>query len=267
MDTYNDPSSGLTDLVQKTMAELDAEWNDAVLYVPYQNEQVLLYEYAECVAVRALLRIHGLPFKLEQMPNAEFMSPTRRVPFLRLGKLLIAEFSPIVEFIGKKGLKLASTLADTEKADLQAHLSLIEDILRNAELYLSWKDNETYKQVTSLRYGSVYLWPLYLWLPYLKRRESLHYLKVVGWSSKSMEDVVQQCEKCFHALSVKLGQKRYFMGDNPTELDALAFGHFFTILTTELPDMRIANALKRCDNLVRFSSRFDEEFFGPSSVS
>lgn len=43
-----------------------------------------------------------LQFQLEQRPNAEFMSPTRKVPFLKLQKNLIAEFSPIVEFVARK---------------------------------------------------------------------------------------------------------------------------------------------------------------------
>jgi hypothetical protein len=40
----------------------------------------------------------------------------------------------------------------------------------------------------------------------------------------------------FHALSVKLGspQQKYFIGDQPTELDALAFGHIYTILVCHL---------------------------------
>lgn len=82
---------------------------------------------------------------------------------------------------------------------------------------LSWMDHDTYAQVTKTRYGSVYLWPLHLWLPFLKQRQMKSYLADVEWSDKSMEDVARQCDRCFRALSAKLGHHKYFVGDQPTE--------------------------------------------------
>jgi hypothetical protein len=48
---------------------------------------------------------------------------------------------------------------------------------------------------------------------------------------------------------------------SPTELDALVFGHLYTILTTELPDGELANIVKRHQNLVDFCKRIDLEYF------
>lgn len=89
----------------------------------------------------------------------------------------------------------------------------------------------------------------------------LTYLKNIEWITKSFDDVVENCDRCFRALSIKLSSNQYFIGDQPTELDALAFGHLYTILTTELPNMRIANTLKKYQNLISFCKRIDEEFF------
>ena len=47
----------------------------------------------------------------------------------------------------------------------------------------------------------------------------------------------------------------------PTELDALVFGHLYTLLTTKLPDNRLAETVKRFDNLVRFCDTIDKTFF------
>lgn len=99
------------------------------------------------------------------------------------------------------------------------------------------------------------------WLPFQKRREILSYLNTIEWSSKNFNEVVEDCDRCFRALSVKLGVNHYFIGEQPTELDALAFGHLYTILTTELPNMQIANTLKKYPNLITFCKRIDEEFF------
>ena len=48
----------------------------------------------------------------------------------------------------------------------------------------------------------------------------------------------------------------------PTELDALVFGHLFTIITTKLPDNRLAESVKSFDNLVQFCKQIDRQFFG-----
>lgn len=61
-----------------------------------------MYEHAECVATRAFLKMVNLPFSLEQRPNAEFMSPTGQVPFLKLQNVLTPGFMEIVNFVAQK---------------------------------------------------------------------------------------------------------------------------------------------------------------------
>lgn len=39
------------------------------------------------------------------------------------------------------------------------------------------------------------------------------------------------------------------------------FGHLFTILTTELPDVDLASIVKQYQNLVGFCQRIEKEFF------
>ncbi|KOB74713.1 Metaxin-2, partial [Operophtera brumata] len=47
----------------------------------------------------------------------------------------------------------------------------------------------------------------------------------------------------------------------PTELDALVFGHVFTIITTRLPCRRLAETVRRHDTLVSLAKRIDEQYF------
>uniref|UniRef100_A0A914GX53 Metaxin-2 n=1 Tax=Globodera rostochiensis TaxID=31243 RepID=A0A914GX53_GLORO len=255
----------LRDFVAQTLPMMDEEWKDAVLYAPYQKEQALIYQYADTLAVRAFLMMTGLPYALEQRPNAEFMSPTTgEVPFLRVKETLVAEFFPIVDLVGKKGISLSKTLSAAEQADMYAFCALIEETLRIAEKYLSWVDQDTYTLVTKCRYGSVYRWPLTQLLPMSKRREMLKYLKDAGWADLSLQKVVERADKCFHALSIKLGHQRFFVGEQATELDALAFGHLYTILTTEMPNGAMVDALKKYPNLITFCENIDKEYFSES---
>lgn len=49
---------------------------------------------------------------------------------------------------------------------------------------------------------------------------------------------------------------------SPTELDALVFGHIFTILTTPLPNQDLQQLVtENFTSLVEFCSRIEKEFF------
>jgi metaxin len=95
----------------------------------------------------------------------------------------------------------------------------------------------------------------------LKRREILRYLNDIGWGKLKIEEVTNKAEACFQALSIKLGNNKYIVGNEPTELDALAFGHLYTILTTELPSMHLLNSLRKFPNLLKYCYDLDAEWF------
>lgn len=46
-----------------------------------------------------------------------------------------------------------------------------------------------------------------------------------------------------------------------TELDALVFGHLFTLLTTSLPEGNFAEVIQQFTNLTEFCMRIDEKYF------
>lgn len=260
----------MADLIEETLSmKMDFDWNDISLYVSLQKQQALVNEYADCLAARAFLKMAELPFRLEERPNAEFMSPNGTLPFLRLkgndkAEGIFPGFLCIVDMVSKKGVRLSAGLVDTERGDMKAHIALIEQMLKNAEIYIVWADKKTYSQVTSGRYGSVFCWPLDHILPAVKRREMLGYLKAIGWRNKSIDFVIDNADRCFRSLSAKLGQSKYFMGDFPTELDALAFGHLYTILTTEMPNMELVNKLRKFSNLIEFCRRIEQQYFSYS---
>ena len=47
----------------------------------------------------------------------------------------------------------------------------------------------------------------------------------------------------------------------PSELDALVFGHLFTLLTTPLPDNRLAAIVKSYANIVQLCQLIEREYF------
>ncbi|MPC17173.1 Metaxin-2 [Portunus trituberculatus] len=56
-----------------------------------------------------------------------------RVPFIKAGAFVVAELDPIVAFVANKGVTLTERLDTTQKADMRAYMSLVSNVLANAE--------------------------------------------------------------------------------------------------------------------------------------
>ncbi|TMS04216.1 Metaxin-2 [Larimichthys crocea] len=102
-----------------------------------------------------------------------------------------------------------------------------------AKLYIQWCDDATAAEISRPRYSSPYSWPLSNILAYQKQWEVRRKMNAVG----------------------------------PTELDALVFGHLFTILTTRLTSTELAEKIKSYSNLLSFCRRIEQTYFEDKSSS
>lgn len=251
-------------LTQSMSLELGAgePWpQDAALFQPYEVEQILLPDNAATLSVQAFLHMAGLDFLVEMRSNAESMSPSGKIPFIKAGAFVVSEMDPIVAFVNTKGISLTRTLDSSQRADMRAYMALVNNVMGNAELYITWVDEVTLSAVTRPRFSSVHPWPLNLLLTWQKRKAVLKRLAALGWTNKPLEEVYSEVETCCKALSERLDTSTYFFGSKPTELDALVFGHLFTILTTPLPDNRLKSIVQQFPNLVRLCEHVEREYF------
>lgn len=236
----------------------------AYLYQPYEEEQILLAEHASCLAVRTYLTMLNLPFKVDQRANAEFMSPggkRTKLPVLRVENFTYAEFEHILSFVELKGLSLTKNLTAEQKDDMRAHLCLVEQIFNNAEQYISWVDPEVLQKVTRQRNGYVYPFPLNHIQNWRKQIAVRRQLSVADFLNITLEEVVEKVQKLCTSLSMQLDDKQYFYGNEPTELDALVFGHLFSIFTMTLPNNVLAVTINQFRNLTNFCKNIEEKYF------
>uniref|UniRef100_A0A8C5KF95 Metaxin 2 n=1 Tax=Jaculus jaculus TaxID=51337 RepID=A0A8C5KF95_JACJA len=208
---------------------------NATLYQQLRGEQILLSDNAASLAVQAFLQMCNLPIKIVCRPNAEYMSPSGKVPFIHVGNQVVSELGPIVQFVKAKGHSLSDGLDEVQKAEMKAYMELVNNMLLTAELYLQWCDEATVGEITHARYGSPYPWPLNHILAYQKQWEVKRKMKAIGWGNKTL--------------------------DQPTELDALVFGHLYTILTTQLTTDELSEKVKNYSNLLAFCRRIEQHYF------
>uniref|UniRef100_A0A8B9QLN4 Metaxin-2 n=1 Tax=Apteryx owenii TaxID=8824 RepID=A0A8B9QLN4_APTOW len=250
---------------------------NAALYQQLKDEQILLSDNASSLAVQAFLQMCNLPVRVVCRANAEYMSPSGKVPFIHVGNQVVSELGPIVQFVKAKGHSLSDGLDEVQKAEMKAYMELVNNMLLTAELYLQWCDDVTVEEITHLRYGSPYPWPLNRILSYQKQWEIRRKMKAIGWAGKSLEQVLEDVDQCCQALSQRLGTQPYFFNKQckgltfqyrrlvpkirPTELDALVFGHLFTILTTQLTSDELSEKVKNYSNLIAFCRRIEQQYF------
>jgi metaxin len=184
-----------------------------VLYQQYDVDQILLPDNANCLAVQAYLKMCNLEFTVESRWNAEHMSPSGKIPFITCGPCIISDFDNIVSYINNKGINLTENLPAYEKANLRAYMALVNNVLYYAELYICWSHDDTYNNITKKRYGVVYPWPLNDYLCWQKRNQIIKNLSIFPWTSKSLQQVIEEVKKCCDCLSKKLSDNLYFFGN------------------------------------------------------
>uniref|UniRef100_A0A1A9ZIT2 GST N-terminal domain-containing protein n=1 Tax=Glossina pallidipes TaxID=7398 RepID=A0A1A9ZIT2_GLOPL len=224
------------------MGDMSGPWpHDAVLYQPFEDEQILLAEKASCSAVKAYLKMCNLPYDVQFRANAEFMSPgghMTKLPVLKVGGFVLAEFEPIVNFVEQRSESISRWMMEDEKTEMRSYICTIENTFTLAEMYCSFMLKGVYNDVTAPRNGCVFPWPLNKIQNLSKRYQAEKMLKVYQWTNMTFGDVLEEVSTCCRNLEMKLEESLgpYFYGERPCELDALVFGHLFSILTTNLPN-------------------------------
>eukprot|EP00028_Trichosphaerium_sp_Am-I-7-wt_P011580 CAMPEP_0168536758 /NCGR_PEP_ID=MMETSP0405-20121227/19815_1 /TAXON_ID=498012 /ORGANISM="Trichosphaerium sp, Strain Am-I-7 wt" /LENGTH=89 /DNA_ID=CAMNT_0008564975 /DNA_START=458 /DNA_END=723 /DNA_ORIENTATION=- len=68
-------------------------------------------------------------------------------------------------------------------------------------------------------------------------------------------------EATLKALSKRLGSKKYFFGDTPTSLDALAFGYLAIAFSAPVPKNTLKLLISAHDNLVSYCNNIMKTHF------
>uniref|UniRef100_A0A1A9VM97 Metaxin-2 n=1 Tax=Glossina austeni TaxID=7395 RepID=A0A1A9VM97_GLOAU len=268
-------SSGLVHLHPTINAfkKLKEPWpKDVTLYQPYEKEQMLLAENASCLAVKAYMKMCDLPFHIRSCANAEFMSPGGRMtklPVLQAGVFIFAEFAPIVNYVKCKGEALGNWMKKDERLEMRSYISLTENVFTLAELYMSFMVKDVYEKFTAPRIGCVHPWPLNKIQNFIKRRRVKELLKIYQWKDMRINEVTAKVHKCCEILELKLEESSgmYFYGEEPCALDAMVFGHLFSVLRSNLPNTALQSTVQQFKLLVQLCHCIDEKYFHVESES
>jgi len=154
-------------------------------------------------------------------------------------------------------------LSEGEKADVEAWSSLVQHRLHHAQLYNWWAESSNYDEVTHIVFSRALPFPLNFFLPSRHKKTVLTQLAAAGFVDDRV--AYDEAEKCYKALSVKLGHKKYLYGDHPNSLDAVVFGFLATQLIPDLPQRKLHYLISQHQNLVDYVNNILSIYFNSKS--
>ncbi|OUM61990.1 hypothetical protein PIROE2DRAFT_20877 [Piromyces sp. E2] len=215
-----------------------------------------------CLAAQAYLIFSKAEWELHESQSTK----SQGLPILKDGMTEVQELFKIINYLKKKGFNIDETagLSKSELAESLAFIALIENNLYDALLYIMWLENDNNAKKTQQQtYNKS--------LSFIERyflqgkiqesaRERLKDMELVKVNDELVPEVYLNAHDAYASLSTKLGNKKYFFGDKPSTLDAIAYGHLalhcypnlqnpklFTMISFEFP-----NLIQFCQRITTF---------------
>lgn len=212
-----------------------------------------------CLKLETYLRMAGLPYEAPRKANLR-NAPKGKMPYIEDQGKVIADSGLIIEYLKKTyGDKLDAHLNPLEKSQAVAFTRLMEEDLYWCAVHSRWIDDHNW-EIVKQAFFSFLPPPLRQIVPPLIRSKVRKSLYAQGMGRHSPEEISQIGIRDLTALSNFLGDKPFFMGSQPTTLDAVAYGFLPNLLWTpfESPMKEYAQTKP---NLVAYCERMKQRYY------
>jgi glutathione S-transferase len=173
----------------------------------------------------------------------------------------IADSAFIIEYLKEAyGDPLNKDLGSGERATSLALQRLIEEHLYWTIAYGRFLDEEAWPS-TKAQFLAGFPAPMRPLVGRLVRKTVSKSLHLQGLGRHSQEDIYRLACDDLTALSASLGSKQYFFGDEPTDLDATAYGFLAQVLWAP-GARRTREHMEKTRNLPAFCERIKGAFYG-----
>ena len=181
-----------------------------------------------CMKVETYLRFRGIPYQV--VPSGPRKSPTGKIPFIVEDGRSITDSEAIIEHFEKReAVRLDDGLSESERAVAFFVRELVEDRLYWQVTYMRWGDPAGW---------SVFKPDLVRYLPmgmrgpvlFLLRRMLLRKMRQQGLTPEDPQSAYAKGKLVLDALADLLGEKSYFLGDQPRSLDMSLYAFLANIL-------------------------------------
>ncbi|MEM9487741.1 MAG: glutathione S-transferase family protein [Myxococcota bacterium] len=217
-----------------------------------------------CLKVETYLRMVDLDY---QARPADFRkAPKGKIPWIDDDGTTVADSSDIVAYLKRR---YGDPLDGELDAEQRAHALILQRAIEEHTYFTAvasrWmcQDGWTAFKPTIRSVLPRLLAPIALPLLRKQVNRSLH---GQGMGRHSVAEIRARAVQDFAALSVLLGDKPYFLGEQPASIDAVMYGFFCNLLY--LPwESRFKDAVRTHDNLVAFTARMKDRYYSADEAA
>ncbi len=219
-----------------------------------------------CMKVETYLRMAGLPFQLAR--NADVRkAPKKKFPFIDDNGKAIADSGFVIDYLkATYGDPLDQTLTPFEQAQSLAMRRLFEEHLYWAMVYDRWIAPANWPTTRRAFFGFLPA-AVRAVVATLVRGKTRKSLNGHGLGLHSAAEIEELGKADLTAASAFLGDKAYFMGDQPTSLDATAYAFLANAVHAPFNSPLTIHA-RRLANVTPYCERMRLRYFSkPASVA
>lgn len=206
------------------------------------------------------LRMTGVEYELVNDFLMVRKAPKGKLPVIDDNGEIIADSSFIIKH-----------LKETHQVDLDVELTAeqralaflitksLEEHLYWCLLHTRWLRDESWTRLSPALFGALPA-PLRLVVPKVARRSVIKACDGHGLGRHSEQEIMQIAQDSLTSLSVFLGEKRYFLGDTPSSLDAAAYGLLAQFMISSF-DTPMTDMAKTHSNLLTYCQRIHADYY------
>jgi len=205
-----------------------------------------------------LLKMAKLTYQID---TAGFRkAPKGKLPYIDDDGEIVADSTLIRWHLEKKyGVDFDQGLSTEQRAVAWAFEKMLEDQLYWAILESRWNNDANFAK-GPIKFFRAVPWPARPLVVSMVRRKIRHYLRAQGMGRHAPDEIDRLAIRSVDAIVEYLGDKSYFMGGEPTGVDATVFA-FVTGLLCPLFESPARQAAERHSNLRRYVGRMMSRYY------
>ncbi|RDI37157.1 glutathione S-transferase family protein [Aquicella lusitana] len=212
-----------------------------------------------CLKVETYLRMFKIPYEVKLVMNSS-KAPKAKLPFIKINDELIADSELIIDY-------LVNRFGDPSSNDLNSEQKALAVLLDNTfserllwiMVYLRWQDENGWSH---LRHSFFTKLPSLakMIVPNMVRNKVKKALYLQGMGRHSYAEILHMGNKTLDAIAATLAEKKYFLGDKITRIDATAFSFLANIAWLPYEDA-LKKHLHTNKNLLIYCDRIWDTFY------
>jgi glutathione S-transferase len=216
-----------------------------------------------CMKVETYLRMAGLPYECPRGADV-FKAPKGKLPYIEdasHGGKIVADSSFIIDYLkATYGDPLDAKLTARQRALGVVIQRTFEESLYWPVLYTRWIEDAGFAKTSAVAFSQL-KFPLRQLIPPLAQRGLRKQLHAQGTGRHSREEIYAIGCRDVAALAQLLGEQAYFLGDEPSSLDATAYAFLANLLWAPF-DMPIRAQAQQQPNLEQYCQRMKARYYG-----